>query len=378
VVVAGGRRKFALARYTAAGTLDPTLSGDGKLTTGFGVLGLVSARDVVLQPDGKIVAVGEVKDEYALVRYRPGGSLDRTFSGDGRQRTAGPGPGVANAVALQSDGRIVVAGGFNRPGGAGLQVLRYLADGELDRSFSGDGIVVTPVLSDTSAAQDVVVQADGRIVVVGWGAAAGGARDFVVARYLPDGSLDGSFSGDGKGTVGFGSQADDRAHSVALQPDGSLVLAGESVLTPTSSGRFALARVLPNGDLDPTFSGDGRLTTDIGSGNDVVNAVALRADGAIVTAGTTAGTSRSRATCPAGRPTRRSRMTAGAPATSGHPATWPTRSPCSRTASSSRRGATTTRSTTSRWRATTPRATWTRASPATAAASARWAGATRA
>jgi uncharacterized delta-60 repeat protein len=289
IVVVGdsGGPGFALARYNPDGSLDTTFSEDGKQTTGFedGF-----ATDVVVQPDGKIVAVGATEffpaGDFALARYNPDGSLDTTFSEDGKQTTdfgGGAEPEVARGVVLQPDGRIVVAGGTS---GGDFGLSRYNADGSLDTTFSGDGKQTTRFGESIDQAQDLALQTDGRIVVAG----GTGNGDFGLARYTADGSLDTTFSGDGKQTTDFAdpgadSRPFDSIGGVALQEDGKVIAAGAS--RPFAFGpvdaRFALARYNPDGSLDTTFSEDGKQITSFGDG--AASALALRADGKIVAVG---------------------------------------------------------------------------------------------
>jgi uncharacterized delta-60 repeat protein len=261
---------FSAGAQAAPGDLDPTFSGDGKQTTDL-PLGLSNAAATVLQPDGKIIAVGtdRAHDSAALARYNTDGSLDTTFSGDGKQRTRGF---SATGVALQSNGKIVAVGG-------GFTLARYNPDGSLDPSFSGDGLQTTPFAYSSVAA--VAIQDDGKIVVVGGTGGEGRFRDFAIARYNPNGSLDTSFSGDGKQRTDLGGS--DAAEAVVLQDDGKIVVAGAY----GGSGRFALARYNPNGALDPSFSGDGKTVTAFGSGG--ARGVALQPDGKIVAVGGTGG-----------------------------------------------------------------------------------------
>ena len=148
-----------MLRYNTDGSLDPSFDGDGKVLTDIG--GHDRASDLALQPDGKIVAAGE----GALARYNGDGTLDTSFGGDGIVMTMGyPGHGVASlvaaGVAIQSNGKIIVAG--SGPSGY-TGVARYEADGSLDSAFGDGGLVTT---ADVSA-NDVALQADGRIVVAG-------------------------------------------------------------------------------------------------------------------------------------------------------------------------------------------------------------------
>ncbi len=166
----------------------------------------------------------------------PNGSLDTSFSDDGMETTDFGGYfDSANAVALQGDGKIVVVGIDFASGD--FPIARYNPNGSLDTSFSGDGLQTTDFLFGAfDAAGDVAIQANGRIVAVG--VAGGGATgdDFGLARYNTNGSLDTSFSGDGRKRTSFGGS--DSAGGVALQGDGRIVAVGEG------NGEFALARYL--------------------------------------------------------------------------------------------------------------------------------------
>jgi uncharacterized delta-60 repeat protein len=266
---------FSAGAQAAPGDLDPTFSGDGKQTTDIG-LGVSGAAATVLQPDGKIVAVGmdRAHDSAALARYNPDGSLDTSFSGDGKKLTTGY---SATGVALQSNDKIVAVGG-------GFALARYNPDGSLDTSFSGDGKQTTPFAYSSVAA--VAIQDDGKIVVVGGTGGEGQFKDFALARYNPNGSLDRTFSGDGKQRTDMGGS--DAAQAVVVQDDGKIVVTGAY----GGSGRFALARYNPNGNLDPSFSGDGKTVTTFGSGG--ARGVALQADGKIVAVGGTGGSREAR------------------------------------------------------------------------------------
>ncbi len=272
---------FAITRYNSNGSLDTSFSGDGKLTTDFG--GLDVANGVALQGDGKIVAVGRGGNgDFALARYNPNGTLDLTFSGDGKQTTDfGSDADQASDVALQANGKIIAVGARGPAGFEDRQfaIARYNPNGTLDTSFSGDGRQTTNFgdIFRADGANGVALQGDGKIVAVGGGDAGGGNLDFAIARYNSNGSLDTSFSGDGKLTTDFGGS--EVANGVALQGGGKIVAVGVS-----GTGSFALARYNPNGSLDPSFSGDGRQTTDFGD-DDVATGAAIQGDGKIVVVG---------------------------------------------------------------------------------------------
>ena len=282
-IVAVGRAgglggQFAVLRYNTDGTLDTTFSGDGKVATNF-TGGEDYAQGVVIQSDGKIVAAGRAAGSnpmFAIARYNPDGTLDTTFSSDGRLRTDfSPAREVAWDVALQSDGKIVAAGYTSNRGGGRWALARYNPDGALDSGFDDDGRVTTNFTASFDAATAVAVQTDGKIV------AAGGAsvdEFFALARYNADGTLDSTFGGEGTVVTNFTSRAD-FAWDLAVQTDGKLVAVG-------LAGRmWGMARYNNDGTLDDTFSDDGRVRTDFTSNNDAPSGVAIQPDGKIVVVG---------------------------------------------------------------------------------------------
>ncbi len=261
----------------AAGDLDLAFSDDGRAITDIG--GSDYGRSVAIQADGKLVVVGGTyaadlgRDEFALARYNSDGSLDPTFSGDGRQASDFGMSADAWAVAIDADGKIVVGG----QAGADFALARYNPDGELDPTFSDDGKQTIDFAGETDAAYGIALQSDGAIVAVG-----NAGASFAIARILPDGSLDTSFPADkfpadGKQTTGFSGRS--YARAVSIQADGKIVAAG------SADADFALARYNTDGSLDTTFSEDGRQTTDFGADEEGVSAVAIQADGKIVAVG---------------------------------------------------------------------------------------------
>ena len=289
--IIGSNSDFALARYNADGSLDTTFSGDGRATLDFAG-GLDEARAVAIQPDGKIVAAGVAHDasqirlDFALARYNPDGSLDTSFDGDGKVTIAFGANNItsADAVAIQPDGKIVAAGQAQvPPTGADFALARFNADGSLDTSFDGDGKVLTDFAGQPDIVRGMVLQTDGKIVVAGYADTSGGDRDFGLARYNPDGSLDTSFDGDGKVTTSFGGAGYEAADAVAIQVNGKIVAAGDVAVTQNNRDH-ALARYNADGSLDTSFGGDGRVTADFFA-DDFAFAVAIQADGKIVSAG---------------------------------------------------------------------------------------------
>jgi uncharacterized delta-60 repeat protein len=290
IVVAGQYEgDFALARYGAGGSLDTSFAGDGTVTTPVGSGG-DQAWALMLQPDGKIVAAGlssnGTDNDFAVVRYGSDGTPDAGFGGgDGIVTTpVGTGADEGYAVALQPDGKIVVAGLSSNGTNNDFAVVRYDDDGTPDTSFGGgDGIVTTPVGTGADDAYAVALQPDGKIVVAGL-SSNGTNNDFAVVRYDDEGTPDNSFGGGGDGIVttplGTGT---DEGYAVVLQPDGKIVVAGVS--SNGSDNDFALARYDDDGTPDADFGGgDGIVTTPLG-GDDVVLSVALQSNGMIVVGG---------------------------------------------------------------------------------------------
>jgi uncharacterized delta-60 repeat protein len=241
----GGNSNFAVARLLVPqGTLDPSYGlGDGWSNVEFG--GTDRGSAVALQPDGKIVVAGSRNangtNDFAVTRLlEPQGTEDTSFGeGNGRSLTDFGGEDSGSAVALQPDGKIVVAG---RSGG-NFAVARLQPNGSPDTTFGPGGKSIVDFLGDDEG-NAVALQRDGKILVAGWS-----DDNFAVARLQPNGLLDSTFGTGGKSIVDFGGI--DRGYAVALQPDGRIVVAGTSNANGTSD--FAVARL----EGDPSGSGGG-------------------------------------------------------------------------------------------------------------------------
>jgi uncharacterized delta-60 repeat protein len=283
----GAHYDLALVRYKPDGSLDTSFNGTGKVTTAFGSNDS-GANALVVQPDGKLVAAGWSHNgsnyDFALTRYNPDGSLDTSFNGTGKVTTPiGAGWDSANALVLQPDGKLVAAGISHKGSDYDVALARYNADGSLDTSFNGTGKVTTAIGAGSDSANALVLQPDGKLIAGGYSYQGSGTNnDAALVRFNPNGSLDTSFNGSGKVTTPIGS-ADNAAYALALQPDGKLLAAGRS--WSGSSYDFALARYNSNGSLDTSFNGSGKVTTAMGAGSDNANAIALQPDGKPVVAG---------------------------------------------------------------------------------------------
>ena len=273
----GDQYDFAVVRYRRDGSLDRSFGRRGVVTTDFGRN--ESAFAMRLQRDGKIVLAGVTYDDQtwqlALTRYTHRGSLDRTFGSGGKEVAAGS-PG-AFALVLQPDGKIVVGGGANRA----FVVSRFNSDGSPDLSFGTDGRATSSFeMLGGSLIRGLVVQPDRKIVAVGWNDEHERAQ-WAVARFLRDGELDPSFGTGGKVTLFPVTLANSLATAVAVQPDGKLLVAGDNY------DGAALVRLLPNGSLDPAFGDSGVALPGFEPRGGFSTAVRIQRDGKIVLAGGT-------------------------------------------------------------------------------------------
>lgn len=286
------------AGYRAPGSLDTTFDGDGKALVNFGTTG-ASAQAVAVQPDGKIVAAGGDGHNYVVVRLLPGGGLDPAFGTGGKVVLAiGPlASAGAEAMVLQPDGKIVIAGRANfGPEDDEWAVARLLPNGQLDDGFDYDGILIGPFGS--GAAESLALQPDGKIVV------AGGTRipatdpiivgdteegALAVARLNADGSRDTTFAAGGTRVTPLGDSPG--SDKVLVQPDGRIVLVGWNLEIISGSdlearGGLAVLRLTATGLDDSTFGPNGLRYQENVPQHAFPNAAVLLPNGTIAIAGT--------------------------------------------------------------------------------------------
>jgi uncharacterized delta-60 repeat protein len=282
--------EFMLVRFNEDGTPDDSFGSNGVVTTAISGMG-DEAQGIALQPDGKIILVGMSftgEDyDFSVARYNTDGSLDSTFSDDGKLTTqVVPGTDIATSVAVQDDGRIVVAGVAATVSDDNFAVVRYTADGQLDAGFAGGGIQNTPVGPFADKAWAVRIQDDGKIVVGGEAQNINMNYDFAVVRYDTAGILDPGFSGDGMTVIDL-SGGNERARGLVIQPDGKIAAGGPSV--NGGSYQMMIARLHPDGSPDNSWSFDGTAIAIVGPGSQTARAMALQADGKILLAGSSSG-----------------------------------------------------------------------------------------
>ena len=267
-IVLVGHENISVARYRPRGAPDKTLSGDGKASFNLGTR--AAGRGVTLQPDGKIIVAGAADGQFAVLRLRSNGTRDTTFGTNGMKRLAlGKVVSLAFATALDASGRIVAVGvsvaSFNK---AALVIVRLKPNGSLDKSFSGDGKLVLH-LSNESVATGVTILKNGKIVVVGTSGTDTDHEKLLVMRLIPQGDLDSTFGGGlGMVTTNAGPNGDE-GYGVAVQSDGKLVVAGATGLTTiVGDSACIVVRYEPSGGIDKTFGMSGVTTINPGSGTD--------------------------------------------------------------------------------------------------------------
>jgi uncharacterized delta-60 repeat protein len=221
------------------------------------------------------IATGPVT---VTVRGVPG-SVDTSFAGGAPVTPVANSEDYAHAVAVQPDGKVVTAGTTAISTGTVVALTRHLRDGDLDPSFGSGGKVITQVGARGDSARAVTVQPDGKILVAGWTDATGTDANFLVLRYLADGTLDAGFADAGRFVLPFGTgNGTDRAYAVAVQDDGKIVVGGTTLTGTSTTGQdFALVRLTADGQLDAGFGQGGKVITPMQthSGGDIVYALAL-------------------------------------------------------------------------------------------------------
>ena len=287
----------------ADGNVDTAFGTGGIATTGLTTQGFELPEKPLVLPDGKIlicssvVTGGPSGSDFFVARFNADGMPDTSLSFDGKVTIDFDSRNdICNALALQADGRIVVAGS-SAPAmspNEDFAVARLNSDGSPDMTFGGGtGQALFPFDiggSDGDVAGAVAIQPDGKILAAGWAVTDASGYDFAVVRLLPDGSRDTTFNSTGRVTVAFdfpGTSGIDQADAIAIDDQARILLGGVAETAPASFD-FALARLLPNGQLDHSFDADGRATIgfDLGNTNsDLSYHTILLQDGRIVMVG---------------------------------------------------------------------------------------------
>lgn len=243
--------------------LDSTFNDDGMVTTVIDV-NADYIFSIAIQSDDKTVAAGMAMisgaNQAALARYKLDGSLDSTFGTNGIVLVSVGGlSDAASSVAIQSDGKIVIGGStYNTT--LDFFAIRFLTDGTLDTTFSGDGIAIIPIGTANDVCRDILIQSDGKIILSGKSQVSSGSNAFGLARLNTDGSLDTNFGTVGVLTTIFGTNSGDFSDclGIGLQSNGKIVATGEFGQS-SGPGAMPFARYNTDGSLDNTFGSGGQM-----------------------------------------------------------------------------------------------------------------------
>ena len=264
------------------GHLDPFFDTDGRQTS---YIHGATAYAVAIDARGRIVVAGYTLSpnaDVALARFLPDGQPDRGFGGgDGRATADLGGVDYAFDVAIQDDGKIVVAGERDRPNHSLFAVARFGPGGVLDKSFSGDGKAFVNFGTTFQGANALAIGPGGKILIGGF-TSNGSTGRWAMARFLPDGTLDSGFGGDGKVTTNL-SDTEEQIEDLVIAPGGAITAAGyaEVGLVP----QFAVAHYGSRGRLDPHFGSAGKNLIDVSRGSDIAYGIAQRSDGGFILVG---------------------------------------------------------------------------------------------
>jgi len=288
IILAGTKADTAIAlvRYNNDGSLDNSFGSNGISVT-YIESATSNVLGITLQNDGKIMITGYSKTfssghDFLIGRYNSNGSLDSTFGINGFSKTSITSSEMADGIAIQQDGKYVIAGYFYNGVDWEIAILRYKTNGIIDSTFGINGIVATEIPDYSNEdAYRVIVQPDGKIIVCG-DACNATNFDFALLRYNYDGSLDSSFGTNGYSITDFGWQ--EIAYSFAFTQDDKIIAAGYSSQSSTSR-YFALAQYDLSGKIDSTFGINGKVTTTSCPPISTSRGMGIQSDGKIVAVG---------------------------------------------------------------------------------------------
>jgi uncharacterized delta-60 repeat protein len=281
----GSNWDFCIARFNSDGTLDTTFGTSGKV-----IQSISSSYDkgysLAIQPDGKILLGGYCSNgsniDFCIARFETNGTLDNSFGTNGKViQSIGSANDSGRSLTIQSDGKILLGGDCRNGSNINFCIARFETNGTLDTSFGTGGKVIQHIGSAIDWGYSLAIQPDGKILL-GGACSNGSNRDFCIARFNSDGTLDTSFGTNGKVIQNIGS-ADDYGNSLAIQPDGKILLGG--YCKNGSNDDFCIARFNSDGTLDTTFGSYGKIIQPIGSDNDEGYSLAIQSNGKILLGG---------------------------------------------------------------------------------------------
>lgn len=288
--------KFALARFNSNGTLDTSFGDDGYVITDFEGATEATAKSIALDSYGRILLVGEAAvnghTQIAMARYLDDGTLDASFGNEGLKYTS-----ISTASDITGTGCAVDAKGAITVVGSGgprhdhFLVVRFLENGTLNTAFNSEGSTpgtryIEFTSGDNAEASSVAIDPDGNIVIAGHVYVDSQEMQFALARLYSGGKIDNSFSQDGKQITNFNTLEDERALDMIIDTQGRILLAGYGFGTEGGSRRFALARYHKDGRLDKTWSDDGKSAPDYEElQHNYGQAIAIDSQGRVIVAG---------------------------------------------------------------------------------------------
>jgi uncharacterized delta-60 repeat protein len=281
----GSNIDFCIARFKSDGTLDINFGNSGKLTLDIG-----SSSDfgysLAIQSDGKILLGGYCyngsNNDFCIARFNSNGTLDTSFGSSGIViQPIGSSDDYGYSLVIQPDGKILLGGICQGVSNNDFCIARFNSNGTLDTSFGSSGIVIQPIGSSDDIGYSLAIQSDGKILLGGY-CYTGSYYDLCIARYNSNGTLDTTFGSSGKVIQPISSSYDD-VYSLAIQPDGKILLGG--FCYNGSNGDFCIARFNSNGTLDTSFGTNGKVTQPIGSSIDEGYSLVIQPDGKILLGG---------------------------------------------------------------------------------------------
>lgn len=275
------------------GVLDSSFGIDGKLITAFGQDNSL-LRSIAIQSDGKFVSGGTViigdRIVFALARYHPDGTLDTAFGIDGKSTVLVSGRDVnLAAIAIQSDGKIVISGKLYNPGQSNWQsvFVRCNSNGTLDAAFGDQGLMIPFENGDESEIKAFAFQPDGKIIAVGYVTDRSTYSNFLLLRFNSNGDPDTNFGSNGVVNERF--RALDFAYALDLQSDGKIIVVGSSSAGLDSNYGyqydFIVAQYEANGTLDTSFGANGKTIVEVVHASEKPLFVKIQTDGKIIIAG---------------------------------------------------------------------------------------------
>ena len=276
---------FSVARYNTDGTLDASFGSAGKAIASFGS-GNQNAYALALQADGKIVVAGigvfnptPVDNYFCVARFNTNGALDYSFSGNGLWSALLAADSDCNAydVDIDSNGKIVVSGTTISSNGALMTVVRLSSTGSYDNTFDNDGIKFTQVNGVSAVCNNLIIQNDGKLLLVG-----GSNNLMAVKRLNIDGSSDSTFSQDSNQLIDFGSTSNN-GYAITLDNQQRIIVAGASFIGGAYNN--TIARLTTDGELDVTFNGDGKVIASVNTQDDFLFGITVQNDGKIIATG---------------------------------------------------------------------------------------------